>query len=472
MQMKNNKLLLCIFGIVFILFQCAPVNNFAGGSGTETVGGCALDTNNVPIAGATVSLCKSDFLDTQSVVSLKKRSLYLAETRTDIHGNYSFGLVDTGFYAVELNEAKQSGALARCTVKKEDSIYLVSTLQSPGVVSGKVTQAPEAEKMKFWVFVYGCPKHTATTDDSGNFTIANIPDGKYDFEIISQSPLYKAVTVSGVVVGPGKTTILDSIEPPQSAISIDYNDSMCVRAILDSNNKQKITVESVATVDAVWPHRVIALFLKNKSLSTIPPIIGKLNKLRSLDISVNPLLKNLPNEIAELTQLNSLFYYGNKDIIALPPIIGRLYSLDTLNISVMSLDTLPSNVIQNLHQLKYLNAGSNSFRTFPRAIENCSQLRYLNISNNDIQFLPVELAQCSNLDSLNASDNLIDSIPIALATSFSSTIGINIDRNHLCQDSVNNSHQVSPEMKTWLDAHTVSNWEKNQICKGNYQCIP
>ncbi len=70
--------------------------------------------------------------------------------------------------------------------------------------------------------------------------------------------------------------------------------------------------------------------MKKNMISSIPPEIGQLTKLRILDLNVNA-LSALPKEIGELTSLESLFLFGN-DLCALPEEIIKLKHLSTLEL--------------------------------------------------------------------------------------------------------------------------------------------
>lgn len=103
--------------------------------------------------------------------------------------------------------------------------------------------------------------------------------------------------------------------------SQDYTqDSLAVRAILDSNSLQNVSVESVSDSNG---GRIVELNLERYSLTSLPPEIGNLSSLERILCSFNK-LKTLPAEIANIGE---------------PP----LYRAD---FSCNELDSLPSEIVQ------------------------------------------------------------------------------------------------------------------------------
>jgi Leucine-rich repeat (LRR) protein len=84
------------------------------------------------------------------------------------------------------------------------------------------------------------------------------------------------------------------------------------------------------------------LLINLPKLKTLPPEIGKLNKLIELNLASNQLTA-LPSEIGNLTYLTNLNIERNH-ISFLPPEIGKLTNLKWLNLSNNKLTTLPPEI--------------------------------------------------------------------------------------------------------------------------------
>lgn len=79
--------------------------------------------------------------------------------------------------------------------------------------------------------------------------------------------------------------------------------------------------------------------------------------------------------------------------------------LEVLNISNNNLsDALPSQ-IDNLKNLKVLNASNNNFTGMPAEIGHLIQLEDIDFSNNNLSGLPLELGNLKNLKKFNISGN-------------------------------------------------------------------
>jgi Leucine-rich repeat (LRR) protein len=136
-------------------------------------------------------------------------------------------------------------------------------------------------------------------------------------------------------------------------------DSLAVRAILDTNGLDSITVSSVSDSSE---GRIVVLNISKKGLTCIPDKIQFLDHLITLSLEVN-------------------------DIDSLPPHIGGLYKLEELVIYTNNLTRLPFE-IGNLTNLKTLKISSNKLTTLPASIGRCSGITTLRAYRNNISSLP------------------------------------------------------------------------------------
>ncbi|XP_071930608.1 probable LRR receptor-like serine/threonine-protein kinase At1g53440 isoform X2 [Coffea arabica] len=130
--------------------------------------------------------------------------------------------------------------------------------------------------------------------------------------------------------------------------------------------------------------RVVTIYLSGQDLTgSIPPEIGNLSHLESLDLSSNSLNGSIPNTLVKLSQLSVLNLCDNKLGGALPKFLPELKSLRSLYLC------------NNLFN-----------ESIPREIGGCPKLEYLSLSNNSLSGkLPDELGHVSTLRGLFLAEN-------------------------------------------------------------------
>lgn len=136
--------------------------------------------------------------------------------------------------------------------------------------------------------------------------------------------------------------------------------------------------------------------------------IFDLTQINLLNISETT-LKHLPNEISNLTNLQTILLFGN-ELESLPTSIGQLEKLKVLDVSRNKLKSIPDE-ISGLANLASINLSSNCLESFP-SLSKCSKLGVLDLSHNRIQDFPnVCVESLSNLSEINFKGNEITSIP-------------------------------------------------------------
>lgn len=161
----------------------------------------------------------------------------------------------------------------------------------------------------------------------------------------------------------------------------------------------------------------------------------ELNSLNLLTIS-DTSLQNLPSEISNLTNLQTLLLYGN-ELKSLPKSFGLLEKLKVLDVSRNQLESIPDE-IANLTQLTTINLSNNALKIFP-SLPNSIKLSVLDLSNNklttmpdicyddntvladiyikgnSIENIPGEITRLASLKHLNLAGNKIKTVPKVLA---------------------------------------------------------
>jgi len=265
-----------------------------------------------------------------------------------------------------------------------------------------------------------------------------------------------------------------------NALSQTYtDDSLAVRAILDSNELFDITVEEVTDSSE---GRVVALDLTSKGINTLPSDIGKLNKLEDLNLYINNLtslpgemwdiinlkyldigdnnLTGIPAEIGNLNNLKEL-YFDRNNLTGIPAEIGILNNLEKLNLSWNNLTGTPAE-IGKLNNLVELYLYRNNLTGIPAEIGMLNNLEKLYLGDNNLESLPAEIGKLNNLDVLDLFNNNLTDLPdsivnLVLLYSLDMAPGLDVDYNKLCS--------LSSELKEWVDRYADNpDWEETQDC--------
>ena len=187
-------------------------------------------------------------------------------------------------------------------------------------------------------------------------------------------------------------------------------------------------IEEAYRTGATW------LDLSYRGLSSLPPEIGKLQKLTNLNLSYNQLsslpseigtlqnltwlhlrsnhLTSLPSEIKKLQNLTYLYLRWN-NLMKLPPEIGELRNLTCLSLSSNFLKNLSFEVtkLQNLQELYW---SSNQLICLPPEIGRLQKLVSLDLSDNRLSSLPPEIDKLQNLKELYLSANHLTCLPVEI----------------------------------------------------------
>lgn len=174
-----------------------------------------------------------------------------------------------------------------------------------------------------------------------------------------------------------------------------------------------------------WQHvqcengHVTGLSLNQNNLQGhLPPEVGHLAALRTLDLSDNHLTGALPSEIGKLTSLTRLEARNNLLEGFLPPEIGQLQHLTLFDVSHNQLEgSLPTS-FGNLRALTSLIVTHNQFSgSLPSSLGQLQDLTVLDVSDNRFHGPPPEsLANLTNLRVLNVSQTYLrGAFPVALS---------------------------------------------------------
>uniref|UniRef100_A0A0D9XTC3 Receptor kinase-like protein Xa21 n=1 Tax=Leersia perrieri TaxID=77586 RepID=A0A0D9XTC3_9ORYZ len=156
----------------------------------------------------------------------------------------------------------------------------------------------------------------------------------------------------------------------------------------------------------------------NKISGNVPRDIGNLINLESLLFNNNSLTGSLPSSLTKLKNLHRLNLYNNKLSGSLPLTIGNLTQLTNLDLSHNAFSGTIPNTLGNLTKLFELNLSHNNFiGPIPTEIFSIFTLsEALDVSYNNLEgSVPKEIGKLKNIVDLHAdSNNLSGEIPIAL----------------------------------------------------------
>ncbi len=160
----------------------------------------------------------------------------------------------------------------------------------------------------------------------------------------------------------------------------------------------------------------------NHLTGSIPGGLSNLINLQSLDLSSNGLSGGVLPELSHLTNLQTLDLHGNPLEASLPPQFGNLVKLQSLDLSYTRLTGSIPSELANLTSLQTLNLGNNQLTgSIPPELANLTNLQTLDLSAFPASKLsltgsiPPEIGNLAHLESLDLSSNhLTGSIPSEL----------------------------------------------------------
>ncbi len=409
---------------------------------------------------------------------------------TDSLGRYSFPDADTGVYYIEVNDGSTSAFFKECHVVDREKLtdLGIDTLKLYGSINGRINiQGSVSDYNGFYSVIWELGRYV-NIDNTGSFIIDSLPSGNYTLKCQSLYTKYIISVKSGVNVAPGKPTDVGTIQIlDRSSIITDslyQNDTLAVRAILDSNNIL------LPVSDFTWIERNrIVYFQYSGNFSVVPDPISRLTALKYFGVQGINSFVQLPLRVSDqINKLDSLqiIELTRVNLINIPIAIYGIKSLEMINLSGNKIDSLPK-AIFTLTNLKTLRLAQNQIRVLPSDVRALKSLRILDLSSNRLTFVSPELGQMDNLTDLMLNQNLIDSLPEEIGN-LSNLERLSLSNNKLqmlpygiihlnCVVDIayNQLCNVQPVVINWLDIHFCRylncgdnyegvDWKKNQTC--------
>lgn len=180
--------------------------------------------------------------------------------------------------------------------------------------------------------------------------------------------------------------------------------------------------------------RVTGLSLWQNNLhGSIPPELGKLSSLQSLDLSFNQIAGSIPAELGQLSLLRSLQLCFNQLSGSIPPELGNLTNLQSLNLYANQLSGNIPRELGQLANLQSLSLDRNQLSgTIPTELGQLTNLTGLNLDSNQLTgSIPTELSRLTNLIALGLGNNqLAGNVPPTLGQ-LTALMGLYLANNRL-----------------------------------------
>lgn len=160
--------------------------------------------------------------------------------------------------------------------------------------------------------------------------------------------------------------------------------------------------------------------------------VDRFGRVAGINMYRNNLNGTLPPEIGDLTELISLEFTANSGLIGdVPAEIGRLSKLEDLSFANTRITSLPPEV-GNLRQLKYLALHRTLLTSLPPEFGNLAALSQLDVENGQLTSLPPEFANLGRLAILDLQNNrLAGAAPLGILARLTGLVGLDLRNNEL-----------------------------------------
>ena len=197
-----------ILSATAMLIGCnAPPGGGTDVGNPETVSGSLRLMSGGPASWIQVQLRPRAFLSNPDSLAAADPSEHaIQDGFTDTQGFFKFDSVPVGDYCIRATDSSSHGATLLFSVDgNSDRMMLApATMDTTGSLSGKINYRgpPRIGFPKVIIAVYGMDRWTAA-NDAGDFTLSDLPSGKYTLRISMPSNPALVTTVPDAILTPG-----------------------------------------------------------------------------------------------------------------------------------------------------------------------------------------------------------------------------------------------------------------------------
>lgn len=338
---KCNVWFAPLFAIGIAGCSLAPIQMAGGWSDTEVsarviVQGAVVDTLGTAVAGAAVRL--------RCIDSAGNAGFFRKDTLTEKDGSFRIASVKAGSYSIEVNYNDSLAVVIYCTITQSDSLRVlaVDTLRPMITVKGTVVMdSLQSVEVK----IMGLDR-SIRVDSEGQFSV-RLPSGSPTLQF-KYSGMSTPVEVRMPAVAPGDSQNIGVVAPPFSQgfpLPPACTDSLCeISALLHLLHETGLDSVPPDSVCRFENGSVIALTLRHRGITILPPEILAFPRLQTLDLSGNAFTFDPFRIIARCTTLTGL-YLDSCALVYLPSTIGQLKSLKRIVLSDNELSMLPISIV-------------------------------------------------------------------------------------------------------------------------------
>ena len=195
-------LLLCVCIAGAVLWSCSDMQPIAGGTSETTNGFIAVvhDQNGNSVSHALVRLRPEDYLSDTGSAGVPYSSTSVIDTLTDTMGRFRITKIDTGKYAIEIQDGMGGALLIRSSALKDSIVDCgVVVVRPVGSVFGFLDRAVVDGSVTVYVRVYGLERAVRADPVTGVFILNGMPQGNYSVCFIASMSSYAEKTIPASV---------------------------------------------------------------------------------------------------------------------------------------------------------------------------------------------------------------------------------------------------------------------------------
>ncbi|KAL8503713.1 hypothetical protein ACS0TY_022437 [Phlomoides rotata] len=220
-------------------------------------------------------------------------------------------------------------------------------------------------------------------------------------------------------------------------------------------------------------HRVTALNISSMGLSgPIPPQLGNLSFLVSLDLSNNFYTGTLPPEFSLLHRLRFIFLRRNNLTGAIPSAIFNISTLRRISLAYNELSgSLPTDMCSNLPFLQFINLNVNKLSgEIPSNLSQCQQLQVVSLSYNSFSGqIPAAFGKLTSLRILLLGENYLNGVIPTEMGNLQNLVELAIEHNQITGTLSLNIFNMSTMEKLTLQRNKLSGSLSRDI--GNFTML-